>query len=223
MFLSNPAKSFLLSLLVLVSTTGCGLFGSSENATAPTAEGPKSSIPFRIKEPDNYQCEIVETAGEVVRRKRLAKKGNWRRIDFDFGEPDQRALLQTDKEYIIDIGRGVYAESAPGAGVQFSELTHELVSVGQRAEFEETGREGSVISYVVRPAYGSANEIVIRYDQSIGLPVKQEFFSTEGGERTILFTVEMINFRAEPETDAFSIPNGYRKIPIGDFLKTSNK
>src|SRR5687768_9327469 len=101
MFLSNSTSSFLALIFILISNVGCGLMKTAENTSAPTPELPRNRFPFSTREPENFQCEIIEIAGGVVRRKRVAKKGVWRRVDFDFGESGQRAVLQTDKEYII--------------------------------------------------------------------------------------------------------------------------
>lgn len=223
MFLSNPAISFLAGIFVLVSTAGCGFLQSDENTAAPVADGPKSRIPFKTKEPEAFQCEIVETAGEAVRRKQLAKKGIWRRIDFDLGEKHHRAVLETDKTYLIDFGRGVYAEKPATADAEsrFSELTHELLNIGRLAEFDESGREGNIVRYLVRPADGDASEFVVHYDEAIGMPVKQEFFSLQNGERTLQSTVELINFRNEPDATLFSIPAGFQKVSMTELLKNS--
>jgi hypothetical protein len=219
MFLSNPAKSFLVSLLLLSSTTGCGLLRSNENTTGSTIEEPKSRFPFKTKEPEDFQCDIIETAGETVRRKRLAKKGTWRRVDFDPGEGTHRAVLQIDTEYLIDFGRGIYAENtSASSGGQFSELTNEILNTFHRSEFEETGRDGHIVRYIIRPSDGEMSEIVVHYDESIGLPVKQEFFTIQGEGRTIQFTMEIVNFKTEPDADIFLIPAGYRKVSIADFV-----
>lgn len=223
MFLSNPAQSFLAGLFILFSTAGCGWLRSNQNTATPTVQEPKNRFPFKTKEPENFQCEIVETAGEIVRRKRLAKKGNWRRIDFDLGESTQRALLQTDKEYLLDIGRRTFVETASGSGGQFSELTNELLNIGPHAEFAESGRDGSMVRYTVRPADSESTEIVVHIDESIGLPVKQEFFSMEGEERILRLTVELINFKTEPDADAFSIPAGFRRVSMDEMVRTSDK
>jgi hypothetical protein len=195
---------------------GCGLFGTRGDTVERGIEGPKYRVPFGNAEPENFQCEIVETAGSTVRRKRLAKKGNWRRVDFDLGEPTQRALLETDKEYILDIGRGLYAETEPGMGGPFSDLTHELLNTGQHSEFEETASDGEIVTYAVRPSDSVSSEFVVHYDRSIGLPVKQEYFSLAGGARTLSMTVEMINFVNEAAADLFIIPDGYRKVPVAE-------
>jgi hypothetical protein len=220
MYLSNPAKSFLITIPIFISTLGCGFVGSGSNNAPRVIETPASSIPFKTKEPESFQCEILEKAGDVVRRKRLAKKGNWRRIDFDLGEPAHRAVLQTDKEYVIDIGRRIYAETAQQAPSQdqFSDLTRELLNTGQRAEFEEIGREGTIIRYTVRLSDSGSSEIVVHFDESVGLPVKQEFFSTIGGERRLGFIVEIVNFRTHPDLGLFSVPAEYKRVSVNEIL-----
>ena len=144
-------------------------------------------------------------------------------MDFDPGEKTHRALLQTDKEYVIDIGRGLYAETAAGSGGDFGELTHELLNTGQRSEFEETGREGSVVRYLVHPADSETSEIAVQYDESIGMPIKQEFFSIVGAGRMLQFTVEIVNFRTETDAALFSIPASYRKVSMNEMLNPSTK
>jgi hypothetical protein len=213
MFLSNPAKSFLISVSILM-LTGCGFVGTGDNAAGPTVDEPKSSIPFKTREPENFQCEMIEKAGETVRRKRLAKMGTWRRVDLDPGEIGHRIVLQVDREYVIDVGRGIYAESASGAGGQFSELTHELLNTFHRAEFEETARDGNLVLYRVRPADSDAAETVVHYDETVGMPVKQEFFSIAGGERTLQYTIELANFHTEPDAGLFTLPAGLRKVTL---------
>lgn len=221
MFLSNPAKSFLASFLILLSVAGCGWLKTGENTAGPTVPEPKSRLPFKTKEPENFQCEIVETAGGVQRRMRLARKGNWRRIDYDLGEKNQKAVLKTDKEYLIDLGRNSYAEKPVLAGntaaPQFSDLTHELLTAGQRVEFEELDREGSIVKYKALDDNAETGEIIIHYDENIGMPVKQEFFTINGGERVLEFSIELVNFKTEPDKDLFTIPTGYSRVSTDEF------
>ncbi len=223
MFLSNSTSSFLAAFIILISSAGCSL-RTSENVSAPTTELPKNRFPFSTKEPDTFQCEITETAGTVVRRKRIAKKGTWRRVDFDFGESGQRAVLQTEKEYILDIDRGRYAENigAAGTGDQFAEITHGLLNLGQPSDFEEIGREGSMISYVVRPAETSASEIIVQFDESIGLPVKQQFYSIDSTGRTLQLNVELSGCESDPDPEIFSVPSNWRKVSVKELLGQSD-
>ena len=223
MFLSNPATAFLATVLIFFSTIACGWLGGSNNTAVPVTKEPKGRFPFKTKEPENFQCEIVETAGDSVRRKRVAKKGNWRRVDFDFGERSQRALLQTEREYVLDFNRRAYIETPRPTGGQFSQLTHELLNTGEHSSFEEIGRDEKIVHYLVRFSNSRSDEVIVHYDESIGLPVKQEYFSHDGGERILRFTVELVNFTTEPDPDAFLVPNGFRKVSEDELLRSLNK
>ncbi len=224
MFLSNPAKSFLACILLLFATAGCGFLQTSENKPVPLVPETKSRFPFATKEPENFQCEIVVTAGETTRRTLLARKGDRRRVDFDLGEKKQRGILQSDKDYLIAPGEKIYAENAakPGtasADAQFTELTSELLNRSNRAEFEEIGREKSVVRYRVRFNGGESDEIVIYFDETIGLPVKQEFFAVDGTEKSLQYSVELVNFRTDVDESLFAIPAGFRKVSLSEFYK----
>ncbi len=222
MFLSNPAKSFLASILLLFLVAGCGFLQTNENKTLPLVPEPKSRFPFTTKEPENFQCEMVVTAGNLIRRTLMAKKGSSRRIDFDPGEKNQRAVLQTEKGYVIAFDKKIYAEKAASTGpitadAQFSELTSELLNRGEHAEFEEIGREGAVVKYKVRLEGGEANEILVYFDEVIGLPVKQEFFTVNGSEKVLQYSVEILNFQADVDESVFAIPAGFRKVSVSEF------
>jgi outer membrane lipoprotein-sorting protein len=222
MFLSNPAKSLLACILLLFFTAGCGFLQTSENKPLPLVPETKSRFPFATKEPENFQCEIVVTAGETTRRTLLAKKGERRRVDFDPNEKNHRAVLQTDKEYLIALDQKIYAEKTAKSGpitadAQFSELTSELLNRGERAQFEEVGREKSVVKYKVSFSGGETNEIIIYFDETIGMPMKQEFFAMNGAEKTLQYSVEIVNFRTDVDESLFAIPVGFRKVSLGEF------
>lgn len=228
MFLSNPAKSFPAYILLLLATTGCGFLQTSENKQPTQLPVIKSRVPFATKEPENFQCEIVVTTGETTRRTRLARIGSRRRIDFDFGERNQRAVLNNDKEYLIGADDKIYAEKTAKVGAastdaQFSELTSELLNRGERAQFEEIGREQSIIRYKVRLEDGKSNEIIIYFDELIGMPVKQEFFALNGEERTLQYAVELLNFRTDVDESLFAIPAEFQKVSLNDFYDSSRK
>jgi hypothetical protein len=222
MFLSNPAKSFLASILLLFLVAGCGFLQTNENKTVPLVPEPKSRFPFATKEPENFQCEMVVTAGNLTRRTLMARKGSSRRVDFDPGEKNQRAVLHTDKEYLLAFDKKIYAEKTVPTGpisadAQFSELTSELLNRGEHAEFEEIGREGTVVKYNVRLEGGGMNEIIVYFDEAIGLPVKQEFFTVNGTEKLLQYSVEIVNFQTDVDENVFAIPAGFRKVTLGEF------
>ncbi len=223
MFLSNPAKSFLACILLLFLVGGCGFLKTGENKPVPIVPETKSRIPFKTKEPETFQCEIDVTVGETVRSTLLARKGDLRRIDFDPGEKNQRTILQTDKEYLLSFDKKIYAEKATrtapiSADAQFSELTSELLNRGGRAEFEEIGREETVIKYKVS-VEDNSNEIIVYFDEAIGMVVRQEFFSGKGVDKTLQYLVAMTGFRTDVGDELFAIPAGFRKVSLGEFYE----
>ena len=224
MFLSNPAKSFLACILLLFSGAGCRFLQTSENKPVPVAPETKGRFPFATKEPDDFQCEMVVTAGETTRRTMLARKGDKRRVDFDLGETNQRAILRTDKEYLIAFDKKIYAEKAVKSGTasadaQFTDLTSELLNRGEHAAFSEIGREKSVVRYKVSFDGDDLSEIIVYFDESIGMPLKQEFFSVEGAEKTLQYSVELVNFHTDVDDGVFTIPAGFRKVSLSEFYK----
>lgn len=223
MFLSNPARNFRAASFIFILTAGCGWLPNSETTEVRPVAEPKSRYPFRAKEPENFQCEIVETAGEAVRRVRIVRKGVWRRTDYDLGGRRERTILRTDREYIIDHARGVYAEKPTPAGTpgekRFADLTHELLTGFRRSTFEEFGREGSLVKYKVVSEGSLNSETILYYDPAIGLPVKRESFSIEGAERRLEYTVELLNVSFEPDESLLKLPSGLRKVSPADFNK----
>jgi len=199
--------------------TGCWLPGPAPDSAVTAIEAPKGKFPFKTKEPENFQCDIIETAGQITRRKRLAMKGPWARLDLDLGTADHRAVLVTDKEYLIDLGRKLYAENAaPPAGPagRFSELTRELLLASPRTNFKEVGREGAVITYRASTDSTDKSEVLIHYDTALELPVKQEFFSIGDGRRTLSFSIEIVNFSLEPDPALFELPAGFRRASFDE-------
>ncbi|MGD9588385.1 MAG: hypothetical protein AB7Q37_05125 [Pyrinomonadaceae bacterium] len=217
MFLSNPAISRVLFAAMLASFTGCGWLNPAVNSPPQSAEETAGKLPFKTREPENFQCDIVETGAGVTRRKRLAMRGSWSRLDLDLGTPGHRAVLVTDKEYLIDFGRRTYAEvpnATSGEAGRFSDLTRELLLANPRTNFEEIGREGTIIRYRAASDNSEQSEVIIHYDTALELPAKQEFFTVRNGERTLSFTIEIANFSLEPDPGLFELPAGFRRVAI---------
>lgn len=225
MLLSNAAKSFLTSGLLLFFFAGCSLWQNREGQNAPIISETKSRIPFPTKEPDNFQCEIIITSGGLERRILVARKGEMRRIVYNFGTPGQYGTLDIGKVYLIAASQMAYAEKPSDAklfegGTQFSDLTSELLNRRDHTEFEALGRENDLVKYRARINEGSASEILIYVDESIGMPIKQELFSVEGENRTLQYTMELKNFKLETDEGLFAIPAGFRKISLDEFYRT---
>ena len=227
MLLSNPVKSFLASVLLLFTSAGCGYLRTSENKAAAPVPELKRRLPFATKEPENYQCEVIVTAAGTARRYLLARRDDWRRTDFDPGEPNGRVILQKDKKYLIAVDKKIYAELSPkdssAPDPQFSELTSILLGSDPHPEFEEVGRDKSIIKYRVRPGEDDKSEIYVFFDEAIGMPVKQEFYSVGETETNLQYSVEIVNFRDHADDALFAIPAGSRRVALSEFNASLRK
>ncbi len=222
MFLSNPAKSFLACSLVLIISAGCGSGPDNRNTGLTIVPEIKSEFPFSTKEPENFQCEMIVTAAETVRTTFIAKKGSKRRIDYDFGTASQRSFLQTDKDYIISYAKKIYAEIAPSqnsgtAENVWDEFTSRLLNGRGQAQIEEIGTEGNLRIYKIIIGESSFSEILIYVDPAIGIPVKQEFFSVNGDQKALQYSVEFKNLVLEIDDGLFEIPKNFQKVSPANF------
>ena len=214
MFLSNPVKIFHASWLLSIVFAGCSLWRSDPSPTTTLASSPASDLPFSSVEPEIFQTEIVIRAGDDERHILVARNLNQRRIDYDVGTDHQRAVLITDKEYLVNFKRKEYTERPLTSDLSSidSTLTGQLINARDYSDYDEVHRDGSVIQYRVRVNDGSASEIMVFYDQSIGLPVKQEFYSIDGEARTLQYSFELRDFKTDVDASVFQIGREFRKV-----------
>ena len=213
MLLSTPVKIFAAALFLSLIFAGCSLWRSNDNTASVTAIRPRNELPFSTREPDVFQAQIVMRTGDVERRITVAREGQKRRVDYDPGTDEHRAILMTDKEYLIFFKTKRYTArelSAGGSGPDNKLLSH-LLNVRDYTDFEEVGRTGSVVEYHARVNGSDASEIKIFVDESIGLPVRQEFFSVSADERALRYSVELRDFRLEVDPEVFQVPEGFRR------------
>ena len=219
MFLSNLATSLLGVVLLALMTAACGMQpAANDNGGGIVLDAEKR--PFPTKEPEIFQCDITITANGTVRLIKLARNGPRRRIEFDAGTPDARIVLIADKAYSILPARRVYFEQDAAAGTfdqLQADLTRHLLSDTTAASYEMLSAEGDLDVY--RSVNESKNtEIIVTVDRTLGIPVKQEFFSL-AGERKAIYTVEVSNFSPSAGDDLFTLPSGLRKISAAEFSK----
>ena len=224
-------KFFCLFAVVLAFGSACRYCGNAGNDNAArtpfVAEELKSEIPFSTKEPEIFQVEIVTIAGEIENKIFLARSGANRRIDYNFGEKDQVALLQTDKNYLIFPSRNIYAEDAasnsfaPEISTDF--LTSGLLNAKTGVRFFSEGKENNLAKY--RAVFGDAekSEALIFVDETVNLPVRQEFYSRSGDEKTLTMTVEFRNLKLEAGAELFAVPKNFRKVSAEEFRKLLKK
>ena len=177
------------------------------------ASPPKSEYPFAVREPEIFQAAIVIRIGETERKMFIARNLTSRRIDFDIGTENHRAVVVSDKEYIVDFKRKTFDEREMSSTAEeaFDPLTAEILSTRDYASFDEIGRKDGIVEYRARINESSNSEAVIFFDEKIGLPVKQEFYSIEGEQRRLQYSMELQDFKPEAEAELFTVPREFRR------------
>ena len=213
MFLSNPVKIFHAAWFFSIVFAGCGVWRGNDNSTITFASPPKSEYPFSVREPEIFQAGIVIRVGDTERRLFIARNLSSRRIDFDLGTDNHRAVLVSDKEYIVDFKRKTFEEREMSSTAEeaFDPLTAEILNTRDYGTFDEIRRSGNVVEYRARINDSLNSEAIIFFDEKIGLPVKQEFYSIEGEQRRLQYSMELHDFKPEAEAELFTVPRDFRR------------
>jgi hypothetical protein len=233
----NFIKFFGVFALALVISSACRFWqNASDEKPSPTpftAEEIVSEIPFSTREPEIFQVEIVMTANGSENKIFAARNGSNRRFDYNAGAKNQVSAVQADKNYLIIQSKKVYTESAAenvfDAENRTDFLTTGWLSAKPDAKFFKEGAENNLLKY--RVTFGEAenlkSETLIFIDESVNLPVRQEFYSIDGGgQKTLTMTIELKNLKLEAGADLFAVPRDYKKISPEEFraiLKKENE
>lgn len=218
---SHYSKIILAAfILLLPACSACRFFQTANNSTPkPFApEEIRSDIPFSTKEPEVFQAEIVITANGAENKKFVARSGNSRRFDFNFGAKNQVSTIQTDKILTVLPDKKIYTETALSANLfAQDDFTGEWLNEKTNAEFTKIGTENNLTQYRVN--FGNA-EMSIFVDENLNLPVRQEFYSTADGQRILTMTIEIKNFKTEAANDLFVVPKEFKKVSAEEFRKS---
>ncbi|HEX8248327.1 MAG TPA: hypothetical protein VF599_09160 [Pyrinomonadaceae bacterium] len=238
MLSSNPAKLFYLVLFFSICFSACGFWRQAqENSNAErapfAAQEIPSEIPFSNKEPEVFQSEIIISSfinGEKSERKTfLARSGGRRLAIFAAGEKAEVSFLQIDEARAFSISREkkIYTETAfnraPAAsgGENFTDfLNVARLNAKASAAFESLGAENGLSKFLVRLNNSGASEILIYVDENLKIPVRQEFYSRAGDQKTLLYAVELKNFQLRTDDNLFEPPpKDFRKVSSEEFDK----
>jgi len=235
MFKRNFGKLFSLTILFLICASACRFWEKSE--TQPPESAPfiareiPSEIPFSTKEPNIYQAEMVITTTERNGEKsedktRLARNGGALRRDYRFGEKNQVSFLQIDagKNFLIFQDQKIYMQSADGE-TNFAQnsddfLTDFWLDQNRATKFESLGAENGLAKYRTEPDDGEENknsETIIYVDTNLQMPVRQEFYSINNEQKSLVFTFELKNLKLETDAGLFEIPKDYKKVSSEEF------
>ncbi len=214
----------------------CSFWQSPESRNANALSAPfaaeelKTGIPFSSKEPDVYQTEIVLTnysVGEKFERKSFtARNGAKLRSDFE----NKISFLQPNEneKFLIHSGKKIYVASQTSSGASSETgdgikdfLATEWLNEKRGATFRNLGVENGLTKYLVRledtPNINS--ETLIYIDESLKIPVKQEFYTINGEQKILVFSMELRNLKLQTDNIFFELPKDYRKVSLNEFQK----
>ena len=214
MFLSNPVKILRAVCVLSMIFSGCSFWRGNENVGTSFAREVKSEYPFATREPDVFQAKIVIRSGGSERRMFIARDHDRRRVEYDVGTDGHRGVILTDKHYLLFFKPKTYSEQpVVGNGpIAFDTPLLPIVNKRDYSEFEQVGREGSVTEFRARINESVMSEVAIFFDEKIGLPVKQEFYTVDAGERTLQYQFELYEFSTSAGPELFQVPANFRKV-----------
>lgn len=228
MFSFRFSKKLLFLALALAFFSACRS-GQNDNGETGAAkpsivEELKSEIPFSTKEPENFQAEIVVSSNGIERKTFVARNGARRRYDFNADAKNQISTVATDRNYLISPDKKIYAEAASDENVAAPEgwtdfLTNQRLDAKPETIFERLEIEANLTKYRVKLNSAAESEILIFVDEARGFPVRQEFYSIGGGQRTLNFAVELRNLKIPADENSFVVPQNYRKVSPEEFRK----
>jgi len=210
MFLSNLPRPFLLLIAFTLVIQACGSSQTNENKEVSLTGESSSEFPFTVKEPDVYQTDVVVTAGGVETRWTVARNSEKWRYDIYAGAAMSVSQIRSDKLYYIDHRKKTYWEMSekPGTG-EISDIARSFFRGYEHNDFDETGREGNIIKYKVRPIDKRPGSILISIDTASGMMVKQKFLAADGG---VQYVYELRNLKLSVDDSTFAMPPDYRKV-----------
>ena len=171
----------------------CQKAGGGDSQPGPfVAEELKSEIPFSTREPEIFRVEIVTTVNETENKIFMARTGANRRLNYNFGEKNEVAFLITDKNYLMFPRQKIYAENAGRDSMPAESWTDFLTSRWLNAKtgvrFFSEGKENNLTKYRVvfsdgGNAENGASESLIFVDETVNLPVRQEFLALRASRK----------------------------------------
>jgi hypothetical protein len=226
MILSKLRLSLLSVFASALMFQACGAPPNNQNNPA-NAQPPeaKSAFPFSTKEPEIYQADFFAGSSEYQNHWFVAKKGDRWRIDFFKNNALEWSELKTDKLYLVDHTRKIYApepqDGSPNVEASyFTTLLSGFFKGKESKEFIELGQEGGLRKYKVRPDAHSKDETILYVDEASGFIVKQEFTAQnvlDGTASTAKYSYELKNLRLDVDDTVLQIPAGYRQVTWDEY------
>ncbi len=217
MFLSNLPRPFLLLFAFTLVMQACGSSQTNQNKEVSLTGESTSEFPFTVKEPDVYQADVIVTAGGAETRWTVARNGDKWRYDIFAGAAMAVSQIRSDKLYGIDHRKKTFWEmnEKPGSG-EIGDIARSFFRGYEHNDFDETGREGTIIKYRVRPIDKRPGSILISIDTASGMMIRQDFLAADGSPE---YVYELRNLKLSVDDSTFAIPSGYQKTAAPDKTK----
>lgn len=237
MFSQKPVKIFVILIVLTGFSASCGwwkkLTGSPTPSPTPfLAQEIPTNIPFQTKDPENYQAEFIISSfsGDEKSTKKtfLARNGINYFTTFNAGEKSAFSTLKTEtgSVYLISDEKKIFTEDFQSSNsVETNEeslkdfLMTEWLNGTTAVSFENLKTENNITTFRVNLDSAQNTEVLLYVDESLKIPVKQEFYSLNNGEKKLLFSAEISNFKTPPDEKYFQLPAGYKKVSREEFDK----
>lgn len=230
MFAENSKKFLTAAVLIPLFFSACRFWQKPEaapNPTSPVAGEIIGELPFSTKEPEIYQAEIISRIyanGENRERKIFTARNGMRRLTiFDVGEKTEISSLNVNDNLSLSISRPkkIYTEIIPKANVFNNSgddfLTNEWLNAKSYAAFEKLEAENDLTKFRARLNDSENSEILIFIDEKLKIPVREEFYTIGGEQKTLTFSIEIKEFKLAADKNFFELPKDFRKVSPKEF------
>ena len=216
MFLSNLRQTFLLLATIAPIIQACGSSPTNSNRDFRSIETHINAFPFSVEELPVYSGELVQTSGGETMVFFVARNGDKTRLDFDAASENRVSHIQSDSRFVISHKTKTYYELSAASGGLSSTLPVEPLIRGflgaiEPSKFEKIGVENGRTKYRVDYMPGKRSENYIYFDEAVRMPVRQELFTLDGDQRTMVFSVEFRDLKLAADESLFAVPTGFRK------------
>lgn len=225
MNLSN-IRLLLPIAFTFVMAAGCSLF-SEPSPDQPVAQPtPETDIPFDAREPQNFRANILVLSQDATTRRAYYRKADKWRLDIFEGEELSQSIVHSGSEILIDHGRKLVYRPAKQTGSAepdfIQELTVRALNRKRYRTFEDLGIVGTIRKFRATIDGQSQGEVILHYDETLKMIVKQEFFAAaavDGFERSPVYSTELQNVSFEVPDNLFEMPTGYRTASEKEFYQ----
>lgn len=227
MLRSNRVKIFFF--LAVTVLQACAFWRAERSAPAGFSAGEtKSEVPFSTIEPDVYQAEVVLTnyaGGEKTERKIFAAK-NGEKLRSDYESKISFLQRGAGEKFLIHNGKKIYADGQTNSNIPALTdeglrdfLTNKWLNEKASARFENLGTENNLTKYRVVLEDSQTSEMLIFIDENLKIPVRQEFYSINGKQKNLFFSMEIRNLNLEADEKLFELPKDFKKVSTEEFQK----